>query len=42
MLKLCNRRRANYLLNVPPDRDGLIPDLYVARLREVGKLLGAE
>jgi alpha-L-fucosidase len=42
MLKLCNSRRANYLLNVPPDRDGLIPDLYVERMREVGRILGVK
>ena len=40
-LKLCNRRRANYLLNVPPDRDGLIPEMCVERLRQVGRLLEA-
>lgn len=42
MLKLCNSRRANYLLNVPPNRDGLIPEAYVERLREVGRLVGAK
>ncbi len=39
MLKLCNSRRANYLLNVVPDRSGLIPAYSVERLRQVGKLL---
>jgi alpha-L-fucosidase len=34
-------RNANYLLNVPPDRDGLIPDKSVRRLRELGRLVGA-
>lgn len=41
MLRLCNSRRANYLLNVAPDRSGLIPDYSVRRLREIGELLGA-
>lgn len=40
MLRLCNSRRANYLLNVAPDRSGLIPTASVTRLREIGKLLG--
>jgi alpha-L-fucosidase len=42
MLKLCNNRRANYLLNVPPDNNGLIPELYVRRLKEIGKMIGAK
>ncbi len=42
MLKICNDRRANYLLNVPPDPDGLIPDVYVERMREIGRLLGVQ
>lgn len=42
MLRLCNSRRANYLLNVVPDRSGLIPDTSVARLEEIGRLLGSE
>jgi alpha-L-fucosidase len=42
MLRLCNGRRANYLLNVSPDRSGLIPDYAVERLREIGKALTAE
>jgi len=41
MLKLCNRRRANYLLNVEPNKSGLIPDYSVERLRQVGELLAA-
>ena len=41
MITLCNGRRANYLLNVGPDRSGLIPPYSVNRLREVGELLGA-
>jgi alpha-L-fucosidase len=42
MLKLCNSRRANYLLNVAPDKSGLIPAHSVKRLRQIGKLLGVE
>jgi alpha-L-fucosidase len=42
MLKLCNSRRANYLLNVAPDRTGLIPADSVKRLRQIGKLLGVD
>jgi alpha-L-fucosidase len=37
-LRLCNARRANYLLNVPPDRDGLISGQQLARLRELATL----
>jgi alpha-L-fucosidase len=39
MLKLCNSRQANYLLNVAPDTSGLIPADSVKRLQEVGDLL---
>ena len=42
MLKLCNSRRAYYLLIVAPDRSGLIPAYSVERLRKVGELLGAK
>jgi alpha-L-fucosidase len=42
MLKLCNARKANYLLNVPPDRTGRIPDFLVRRLEEIGKRLKVE
>jgi alpha-L-fucosidase len=42
MLKLCNSRKANYLLNVAPDTSGMIPDYSLKRLHEIGKLLGAE
>jgi alpha-L-fucosidase len=38
MLKLCNSRQANYLLNVPPDRTGRIPEFLVRRLEEIGQL----
>ena len=35
----CNGRNANYLLDVPPDRDGLISGPQLARLQEIGALL---
>ena len=38
-LRLCNTRHANYLLNVPPDRDGRIAGAHLQRLRELGALL---
>ncbi|MBS3764870.1 MAG: alpha-L-fucosidase [Planctomycetes bacterium] len=38
MLRLCNSRMANYLLDVAPDKSGLIPDHSVQRLEEVGEL----
>ena len=38
-LRLCNGRHANYLLNVPPDREGLISGPQLERLREVGRLV---
>jgi alpha-L-fucosidase len=38
-LRLCNARCCNYLLNVPPDTNGLISGPYLERLREVGRLL---
>jgi alpha-L-fucosidase len=41
LVRLCNGRRANYLLNVPPDRTGRIPSHSVERLKEIGKLLEA-
>ena len=37
MLSLCNSRHANYLLNVPPDRSGRLPDMLVRRLKEIGQ-----
>lgn len=37
----CNARDANYLLDVPPDKDGLISGPQLERLREVGRLLGS-
>jgi alpha-L-fucosidase len=38
-LRLCNARSADYLLDVPPDRDGLISGPHLQRLREIGALL---
>jgi len=38
-LRACNARNANYLLDVPPDPDGLISGPQLERLREVGALL---
>lgn len=35
MLKLCNSRSTNLLLDVPPDRHGLIEVFYIRRLTEV-------
>ncbi|HEY4302645.1 MAG TPA: alpha-L-fucosidase [Candidatus Didemnitutus sp.] len=40
-LRNCNARHANYLLDVPPDRDGLISGVHLQRLREIGALLRA-
>jgi alpha-L-fucosidase len=37
MIRLCNSRNANYLLDVPPDNHGLIPEAYVKYLKELGK-----
>jgi alpha-L-fucosidase len=39
LVKLCNSRNSNYLLNVPPNRDGLIPELYVKQLKAIGDKL---
>jgi len=39
MLKLCNERNANYLLNVPPDRHGLISDMHLKRMQDIAALL---
>ena len=41
-LRLCNARNINYLLDVPPDRDGLISGSQLQRLREIGALLRAK
>lgn len=40
-LKKVNSRNGNYLLNVPPDPDGLISGGQLQRLREVAKLMHA-
>ena len=40
-LRLCNARNASYLLDVPPDRDGLISGAHLQRLHEIGTLLRA-
>lgn len=36
-LRLANQRRSNYLLNVPPDREGLISGPHLERMRRIGK-----
>lgn len=35
MALVCRERGVNFLLNVPPDADGLIPEMYVAALRRL-------
>ncbi|MGB2613581.1 MAG: alpha-L-fucosidase [Phycisphaerae bacterium] len=40
-VKYFNSKRANYLLDVPPDMSGQLPPIFVERLKEVGKLLGS-
>jgi len=40
VLRKCNGRRANYLLDFGPDRDGRMPDAFVRRLKEIGALQG--
>ena len=42
VVRLCNERDANYLLSVPPDRNGRIPEAFVKRLKEVGRLLNEQ
>lgn len=42
MLKSCNARHANYLLNIAPDRTGLIPAHSLRRLRQIRELLGTD
>jgi alpha-L-fucosidase len=39
MVRLCNSRSSNYLLDVPPDTTGILPETYVRLLKEVGKRL---
>jgi alpha-L-fucosidase len=38
-VSICNQRNANYLLDVPPDTDGLISGPQLERLREIGALV---
>jgi len=38
-VKKWNARRANYLLNVPPDPTGRLPESFVRRLKEIGGML---
>ena len=35
--KVCESKYANYLLNVPPDATGRLPEIFVERLKEVGQ-----
>lgn len=37
-LRICNQRKANYLLNVQPDRNGRIRGDYLKTLHEIGKI----
>ena len=39
MVRLCNSRSANYLLDVPPDTSGILPPIYVSQLKAVGEAL---
>jgi alpha-L-fucosidase len=39
MLNLCNSRSTNLLLDVPPNREGVIEDFYIKRLMEVKKII---
>jgi alpha-L-fucosidase len=41
-LRECNGRNANYLLDVPPDRDGLISGPQLRRLQEIGDLVRSD
>jgi alpha-L-fucosidase len=40
-VRTCNERNANYLLDVPPDKDGLISGPQLARLKEIGALVAS-
>lgn len=42
VLRLCNERKATYLLNVAPDTSGQIPQKTVERLQAIGTLLANE
>lgn len=39
VVRMCNERRANYLLDVGPDKSGRISDAFVNRMKEIGSLL---
>lgn len=39
MVRVCTSRNANYLLDVPPDSNGILPAVYVNRLKEIGEKL---
>ncbi len=39
VVRMCNERHANYLLDVGPDRSGRIPEAFVKRMKEIGSLL---
>ena len=39
MIKLCNSRHTNFLLDVPPGRDGLIEDVYIKHLMAIKKIV---
>ena len=39
ILRLCNERRANYLVDVGPDREGRIPEAFINRMKEIGQLM---
>jgi alpha-L-fucosidase len=42
MIKLCNSRNTNYLLDVPPGKEGLIESAYIERLMEIKKSLAGK
>ena len=42
VLRKCNGRRANYLIDVGPDQNGLIPEAFVMRMKEIGALRNAD
>lgn len=39
VVRMCNERNANYLLDVGPDNTGRIPEAFVKRMAEIGGLL---
>jgi alpha-L-fucosidase len=42
LLKKSNERRANYLIDVGPNRDELIPEAFVQRMKEIGVLVNTK